>query len=99
MPRRTDQRNEEDATLSSIDLNGLQPQCEGPKLPPFPNRKATLNVIRRLSDLEQDGQAHVFEVTIARKDYALKIVSPACVMCGETDEFLHFVNVAVQILQ
>ncbi|KAL8654686.1 MAG: hypothetical protein Q9210_001353 [Variospora velana] len=70
---RTDQRNEEDATFSSIDLNGLQPQCEGPKLPPFPNRKATLKVIRRLSDPEHNGEAHVFEVTIARKAYALKI--------------------------
>ncbi len=54
------------------------PECEGPKLVPFKDRKANVDFVRLLSDNEQDGQSHVFEVSIKGKAYALKIVSLLC---------------------
>ncbi len=54
------------------------PECEGPKLAPFKDRKANVDFVRLLSDNEQDGQSHVFEVSIKGKAYALKIVSLLC---------------------
>ncbi|KAL8770400.1 MAG: hypothetical protein Q9209_003826 [Squamulea sp. 1 TL-2023] len=73
MPSKARPRNTEDAIFSSVDLEGLQPDCEGPKLGPFVHRRAPMQFIQRLSNPEHDGQAHVFEINIARKVYALKI--------------------------
>ncbi len=51
------------------------PGCEGPRLAPFNDRKFDIDFVRLLSGNEQDGQSHVFEVSIKGKVYALKIVS------------------------
>jgi len=51
------------------------PKCEGPTLAPFNGRKLNIDFVRLLSDNEQNGQSHVFEVSIKGKAYALKIVS------------------------
>lgn len=51
------------------------PPCDGPKLLPFAGRYGPVEFIRLLSDPERDSMAYVFEVTIAAKRYALKIVS------------------------
>lgn len=70
-----DEGNHGDADLAAVDLRGPQPCCEGPKLRPFPNRRATIKFIKRLDNQAIEGQSHVFEVLIARKQYALKVVS------------------------
>ena len=75
MPHKRHSRKQDDAKSSSVQLNGLQPLCDGPKLHPFPNRKAAIHYLRQLGDPDRDGQGYVFEVKIARKIYALKIVS------------------------
>ncbi|KAL9039124.1 MAG: hypothetical protein Q9214_005004 [Letrouitia sp. 1 TL-2023] len=49
------------------------PWCQGPKLSRFPNRKAAIQFIRLLSDPDSEGPAHVFEVEIASRSYALKV--------------------------
>ena len=58
------------------------PQCPGPKLQPFPQRRLKVIFNRLISDSESakghtdtGGHAHVFAVSIGRKNYALKIVS------------------------
>ncbi len=51
------------------------PECEGPRLAPFNDRKFNIDFVQLLSDNEQNGQSHVFEVSIKGKAYALKIVS------------------------
>jgi hypothetical protein len=51
------------------------PECEGPRLAPFKDRKIKIDFVQLLSDNEQNGQSHVFEVSIKGKAYALKIVS------------------------
>ncbi|KAL8895057.1 MAG: hypothetical protein Q9207_008314 [Kuettlingeria erythrocarpa] len=63
----------EDADLASVELKGLQPRCDGPQLHPFPRRKAKIEFVKRLSDPDHQGQAHVFQFNIGRKAYALKI--------------------------
>ena len=61
--------------------DGPLPQCKGPKLKPFPRRKSKVYFIRLLSDsapagsLKSGGHSHVFEVSIGRETYALKVVS------------------------
>lgn len=75
MPYTINQVDDSDPDLGLINLEGPQPRCEGPKFHPFPNRRATINVIKRLDDPAIQGEAHVFEVSIARKPYALKVVS------------------------
>ncbi|KAL9577430.1 MAG: hypothetical protein Q9212_006368 [Teloschistes hypoglaucus] len=50
----------------------LLPPCKGPKLHPFPDRYAPIEFERMLSDPEA-ALAHVFEVTIGGKPYALKV--------------------------
>jgi len=55
------------------------PTCEGPKLYPFQDRTATIEFVRLISDQDpvdtsQEGHAHVFEVSILSKPYAVKIV-------------------------
>ena len=54
------------------------PDCKGPKLKPFKDRKATIDFRRLLSagESEEGGHAHVFEVSIKSVVYALKVVSP-----------------------
>ena len=56
--------------------NKQLPDCEGPKLRPFKNRKAAIGFHRLLSneDSGTGGHAHVFEVSIRSKLYALKVV-------------------------
>ena len=59
----------------------LLPLCEGPKLHPFNNGRADIT-FKRLLQNDQDsldssgeeGSAHVFEVSIDFKTYALKVV-------------------------
>jgi len=55
------------------------PRCSGPKLSSFEDPKATIeleNLISEsdLTDSSRGGHAHVFEVSIQSKTYALKIV-------------------------
>ena len=50
------------------------PQCEGPKLRPFAKSTASLKFKRLLSDLNSEGQAHVFEASIGSTAYAVKVV-------------------------
>ncbi|KAI4199866.1 MAG: hypothetical protein LQ350_004314 [Teloschistes chrysophthalmus] len=52
--------------------NRMLPPCNGPKLHPFADRYAPIKFERLLSDAEA-ALAHVFEVTIAGKPYALKV--------------------------
>ena len=66
-------------TLSAPVYKGAIPQCEGPKLDEFPHRRANIDYRTLLSDPESNGQAHVFEVRIGSRNYALKIVCP-CIL-------------------
>ncbi len=52
------------------------PDCEGPKLHLFQDRKAAIDFRRLLSgaDSGSGGHAHVFEVSIRSRIYALKVV-------------------------
>ena len=51
------------------------PQCDGPKLKPFHDPKATVRFHRLISDKDAEGNcAHVFEVSIGFIKYALKVV-------------------------
>ena len=52
----------------------MLPPCEGPKLHPFSKRAVDIQFVRLLSDEEQNGQSHVFEVIIDGTRYALKVV-------------------------
>lgn len=77
------ERQSEDVTNSMVNkpnYDGPLPQCEGPKLNPFPHRKSKVDFIRLLSDtestpsMESGGHAHVFEVSMGGETYALKVV-------------------------
>jgi hypothetical protein len=61
-----------------------------PKLHPFKDRKANIKFVSLLSDgdIDSRGDGHVFEVIIASRRYALKIVSSR----------LQYFNGATQIL-
>ena len=59
---------------STPSYNQALPRCEGPKLRPFPRRKAAVQITALLSDLDSDGHAHVFEASIGSRTYALKVV-------------------------
>lgn len=67
--------------VETPNYDGPLPQCQGPKLKPFPHRKSKVDFIRLLSDsestggIESGGHAHVFEVSIEGETYALKVVS------------------------
>ena len=57
------------------------PLCEGPKLQPFRKGKADITFKRLLRNdqgspdsSDEGGRAHVFEVSIDSKTYALKVV-------------------------
>lgn len=55
------------------------PQCKGPKLAPFQDRSAAINILRLISENDPEdtsggGHAHVFEASINSKTYALKVV-------------------------
>ena len=60
---------------SSAGLQRALPQCEGPKLQPFPDPKPVVKFHRLLSDKDADGHARVFEASINSTAYAVKIVS------------------------
>ncbi len=70
------------------------PLCEGPKLHPFPKGKVDIT-FKRLLQNDQDssdssyeeGRAHVFEVSIDSKTYALKVVR-VCVYIRLIPEWL-----------
>ncbi|KAL9128407.1 MAG: hypothetical protein Q9217_002898 [Psora testacea] len=54
------------------------PKCKGPKLHPFQDRTAVIDFVRLISDqgpsdTSEGGHAHVFEVSILSKTYALKM--------------------------
>jgi len=61
-------------------VNQMLSSCEGPKLHPFFDRSSDIQLIRMLSDLEQEGYSHVFEVIINSRHYALKMVSLAILL-------------------
>lgn len=70
----------------SRDLPKMLPQCDGPKLHPFSKRAVDIQFVRLLSDNEQDGQSHVFEVIIDGMRYALKVVDAISCSCpGQAD--------------
>lgn len=69
------------------------PECEGPRLAPFKDRKSNIDFVRLLSNNEQDGHSHVFEVSIKGKAYALKVVRLLCPTL-----FVLLTGFAVQIL-
>ena len=51
------------------------PPCDGPKLKPFHDPEATILFRRLISDKDAGGNcAHVFEVSIGRTKYELKVV-------------------------
>ena len=50
------------------------PQCKGPQLHPFETHKKTVKFLRLISDVKSEGHAHIFEVSIGSKRYALKVV-------------------------
>ena len=58
-----------------LNFNKALPRCQGPKLHPFPDRKAVVTFLRLLSEVDSKGHAHVFEVSIGSEHYALKVVS------------------------
>jgi hypothetical protein len=66
------------STMVRIHFSKPLPECEGPRLAPFKDMKANVNFVRLLSDIEQNGQSHVFEVSIKGRAYVLKIVSLLC---------------------
>lgn len=59
----------------------MLPQCDGPKLHAFSKRAVDIQFVRLLSDNEQDGQSHVFEVIIDGMRYALKVVGAISCSC------------------
>ena len=77
MPSRGGRGRQKQRVLSKPRYQGPIPRCEGPKLSPFRDRKAAIEFVRLLSDPELEGQAYVFEVLIASKPYALKVVCPS----------------------
>lgn len=56
------------------------PECDGPKLHPFPHKSPAIEFIRMISDNTPPSvpgggpHAHVFKVVILSQTYALKIV-------------------------
>ena len=60
--------------LTAPVYKGSIPRVEGPKLEEFPYRRAAIDFRALLSDPKAEGQAHVFEVKIRSRVYALKIV-------------------------
>ncbi len=72
-----------DSSIAAVRLDQPLPRCEGPKLSPFKDHKASIEFIKLLSepdpkerhDESPGGHGHVFEVLIKSKPYALKIVS------------------------
>ena len=69
--------------LSAPVYKGPIPQCEGPKLDEFPHRRAKIDYRALLSDSDLSGQAHVFEVRIGSRTYALKIVGLCLYSCRD----------------
>lgn len=59
----------------------MLPQCDGPKLHAFSKRAIDIQFIRLLSDNEQNGQSHIFEVIIDDMRYALKVVGAISCSC------------------
>ena len=59
----------------------MLPPCDGPKLHAFSKRAVDIQFVRLLSDNEQDGQSHVFEVIIDGIRYALKVVNTISSSC------------------
>ena len=50
------------------------PLCDGPTLHPFKLDRNAVNFMHLLSDGDPDGHAHVFEVSIDSRRFALKLV-------------------------
>ena len=65
----------------SRDFYKMLPQCDGPKLHAFSKSAVDIQFVRLLSDNEQDGQSHVFEVIIDGMRYALKVVGAMSCSC------------------
>lgn len=75
---------------------GRLPPIEGPKLHQFVDFDGDLEFVQLLTDPESDASAHVFEVVIASKTYALKIVRS--LMPVSILKLIEFVNI-VQVLR
>ena len=67
----------------SINYHRLLPQCDGPKLHPFSHGSSDLHFVRLLSDNENVGHSHVFEVIINGRHYALKMVGAFILLLSE----------------
>lgn len=64
----------------------MLPQCDGPKLHAFSKSAVDIQFVRLLSDNEQNGQSHAFEVIIDGMRYALKVVGAKPYSCpGKAD--------------
>ena len=63
------------------EFHKMLPQCDGPKLHAFSKRAVDVQFVRLLSDNEQEGQSHVFEVSIDGMRYALKVVGAISCSC------------------
>ncbi|KAL8853717.1 MAG: hypothetical protein Q9221_001528 [Calogaya cf. arnoldii] len=72
MPRRKRKPGQRTPRANSTAKPPL-PQCKGSKLHAFVDDDASLEFVRLLSDPGEDGAAHVFEVLIGGKPYALKV--------------------------
>lgn len=59
--------------LSTNKSRDLLPRCTGPKLHPFLHSQKPIDFIRQIDD-DDAGHSHVFEVMIAGRSYALKVV-------------------------
>jgi len=60
----------------AADRNKPLPDLVGPQLKPFRYRRSPVKFITLLSSRTPGKHGHVFEVDIAKKRYALKIVCP-----------------------
>ena len=65
----------------SKDFDKMLPQCDGPKLHAFSKRAVDVEFVCLLSDNEQEGQSHVFEIRIEGVRYALKVVGAISCSC------------------
>ncbi|KAL8830877.1 MAG: hypothetical protein Q9170_005535 [Blastenia crenularia] len=73
MPLKKGRKKRRKSRRPQIRTAVLLPPCEGPKLHQFAEHDSPLEFVQILTDPDSDVRAHVFEVLIAAKSYALKI--------------------------
>lgn len=74
LPEKVSRRRRKTPKARPRDNEALLPPIAGPKLHRFVDSDAEVKFVQLLTDPESDPNTHVFEVTIATKTYALKIV-------------------------